>query len=156
MAASGNRLAMRKTSMPASRREQFKRSQGVQMSEPSSLMLEAFERMGCGAPSLTCWCGRDHHAPASDFIEPAEEAQMRSSAREHPDSVQLHDGDGVSAMMIQGQLVVHGCKCNWLGKLEAIIWDERESILKYYKLRREAAAKEAQSLSAALGEINGR
>lgn len=116
------------------------------------MMLEAFERGGCGAPTLTCWCGRVHHAPASDFIEAAEEAQMRADAEKHPDSVQLHDGDGVSGMMFRGSVVVRGCKCNWLGNLEAIIWAERESIMKYYKLRRDAAAKEAQALGTALGE----
>lgn len=120
------------------------------MAEPSAMMLEAFERLGCGSPTLTCYCGRVHHAPASDFIEPGEETQMRADAEKNPNSVQLHDGDGVSAMMIQGVPIVYGCKCNWLGKLEAIIWGEREYILKYYKLRRDAAAKDAQALSTAL------
>lgn len=122
------------------------------MAEPSAAMLEAFERGGCAAPTLTCYCGRIHHAPASAFIEEAEEDDMRAEAANSPDRVQLHDGDGVSAMMIQGMPVVRGCKCNWLGKLEAILWSERESIMKYYKLRRDAAAKEAQELSATLGE----
>lgn len=124
------------------------------MAEPSAMMLEAFERLGCGSPTLTCYCGRVHHAPASDFIEPGEETQMRADAEKNPNSVQLHDGDGVSAMMIQGVPIVYGCKCNWLGKLEAIIWGEREYILKYYKLRRDAAAKDAQALSTALETRN--
>jgi hypothetical protein len=123
------------------------------MAEPSAMMLEAFERGGCGAPTLTCGaCLRTHHAPASDFIEPEEEAQMRADAEKNPERVQLHDGDGVSAMMIDGIPIVHGCKCNWLGRLEAILWSERESILKYYKLRRDGAVKEAQALSTGLGE----
>lgn len=121
------------------------------MAEASAMMLEAFDRGGCGAPTLTCYCGRVHHAPASDFIEPEEETQMRADAEKNPNSVQLHDGDGVCAMMIQGVPIVRGCACNWLGKLEAIIWGERDSILKYYKLRRDAATKEAQALNAALG-----
>ena len=123
------------------------------MAEPSEMMLEAFERGGCGAPSLTCGaCLRTHHAPASDFIEPEEEAQMREDAAKNPERVQLHDGDAVSAFMVNGVPIVRGCKCNWLGRLEAIVWSERESILKYYKLRRDAAVAEAQKLSASLGE----
>jgi hypothetical protein len=123
------------------------------MAEPSAMMLEAFERGGCGSPTLTCGaCGRTHHAPSSDFLEEGEEAQMRADAEKHPDSVQLHDSDAVSATMIGGIPVVRGCACNWFGRLEAIIWSERDSILKYYKLRRDAATKELQALSTALGE----
>lgn len=121
------------------------------MAEPSSMILEAFERGGCGSPSLTCGaCGRTHHAPGSDFIEPDEEKQMREDAEKNPDSVQLHDGDCVSGTMIGGIPVVRGCNCNWFGRLEAILWSERESILRYYQLRQEVAAKEVDRLGAAL------
>jgi hypothetical protein len=127
------------------------------VAEPSELMMKAFERGGCGSPTLTCGaCGRTHHAPMGDHLEEGEEAQMRADAEKHPDSVQLHDGDAVSATMIADIPIVYGCACNWLGRLEAIIWAERESILKYYKLRRDAAAKELQALSTALGEGESR
>lgn len=122
------------------------------MSSPSALMIEAFCGAGIGSPTLTCWCGRVHHAPASDFLEEGEEEQMREDAKNNPQKVFLHDGDGVSAITVNGTCVVHGCDCNWLGRLEAILWSERDRILKYYKLRRDAASKDAVELSVGLGE----
>lgn len=104
------------------------------MTEATGLFLEQFG--GHGSPSITCQCGRRHHAPDSQFIEKAEADEMRADAKDHPKHAFLTNDDGVSAKHIGGASFVPDCPCGALGKLERIIWDERAAILAYFKARR--------------------
>lgn len=109
------------------------------MNAVSQLMREAFSKNGCGAPSLDCTCGRTHHAPDGTDVEEADAARMRAEARAYPKRFVIHENvDAVTGVMINGGVVVDGCECNWLGKFEQFIWNEREQIVRYYKARREA------------------
>jgi hypothetical protein len=122
------------------------------MAEPSTQFSEAFGG-GVGSPSLHCNCGRRHYAPDSEFVGENEEQEMRDDYAENPDKVVIHDrDDGVSGVHINGVVIVRGCPCGWLAKFEDYVWNERERILQYYKLRREADAKALAGLSTALGE----
>jgi hypothetical protein len=103
------------------------------MSEASPLFLERFG--GVGSPSITCNCGRRHHAPTSPYIEEAEKAEMLADAKENPGKVLLSDDDGVSAKHVGGLTIVPDCPCGVMGKLEAIIWSERAAIITYFKNR---------------------
>lgn len=125
------------------------------MSEASELFLEAIGG-GIGSPSIHCSCGRAHHAPDSDHIVESEAEDMRQDAEKRPDKVVIHDRlDGVSAREFNGMTVVMGCPCNWLAKVEALIWNERDKILRYYRLKREADAKALAELDSALSAPAG-
>jgi hypothetical protein len=105
------------------------------VTEASDTFLEQFG--GVGSPSLTCNCGRRHHAPDSRHIDAKEREEMLADHRENPTKVQLwNDDDGVSAKHFGNRTMVLGCLCNTLGKLEEIIWNERAAIIGYYQQRR--------------------
>lgn len=121
--------------------ELLARHQVIAMVEPSEHFSEAFGS-GIGSPMLECNCGRTHYAPDSEFIEQSEADEMIAASKAKPDRVIVHQGDdGVSAAVINGATMVRGCPCGWLAKFEDYIWNERERILRYYKLRREADAR---------------
>lgn len=120
--------------------------------EPSQYFAEAFGS-GIGSPSLECNCGRTHHAPDSEFIEQSEADGMIAASKSNPDKVIVHQGDdAISAAVINGTTIVRVCPCGWLAKFEDYVWNERERILRYYKLRRDAEASKLAALSTALGE----
>lgn len=120
--------------------------------DATPLFLEAFGS-GIGSPQIVCVCGRTHYAPDSAFETDEERKTMLGHANARPDNVVLHEGqDGVSAKEINGITVVPGCPCNWLARFERLIWNERERILLYYKLRRDADRAALEQLESALSE----
>lgn len=120
------------------------------MREPSKHMLEAFG-LGVGSPSIECICGRHHYAPDSEFCEDDEDVEMRAAAAKNPARVILHENDdGVSAKLINGATVVVDCPCEFMAKLEDILWNERERVLRYYRMRRDADALALAALDSAL------
>jgi hypothetical protein len=111
------------------------------MKEPTRHMLEAIGG-GIGGPSIYCSCGRQHYCPDSTSISEGEAEEMREHARTSPKAVVLHErDDAVSSVTFNGMTLVHGCPCEWLARFEEIIWNERDKILRYYRLRRDADAK---------------
>lgn len=120
------------------------------MKEPSKAFEHAFG-LGVGSPELECICGRRHCAPDSDCIEEAEAEDMRNRHAANSRLTAIHSGvDGISAKVIDGQTVVVECGCQFLVRLESILWNERDRILTYYKIRREAVAKQLAELDAGL------
>lgn len=120
------------------------------MSEPSQHMIEAFG-LGVGSPAIECVCGRTHCAPESDCIDSDESEEMRINASLKPKQFILHENvDAISAKMINGATAVVECECNYLARLESILWNERERILRYYKLRRDADAAELAAFDKAM------
>jgi hypothetical protein len=112
-------------------------------------MMEAFG-MGVGSPRIECICGRSHCCPDSDCIDEDEAREMREAAAAHPKKYVLYEGyDTVSAKDIGGATVVPDCECQYMVKLERLIWAERRNILSYYKMRRDAAARELDGLDEA-------
>lgn len=125
------------------------------MTQASGHMLEAFGN-GVGSPELECVCGRAHCAPDSEFIEPSEAQQMRARHAKNPDHVILHEGvDGVSARLVNGATAVDDCECNYLAKVEAILWHHRLNILDYYRRRRDADIERAAELEKAMLRATG-
>lgn len=121
------------------------------MREPSRHMLEAFG-LGVGSPSIECICGRSHYAPDSEFCEDDEDVEMRAHALKHPTRVVLHENDdAVSAKMINGATVVVDCPCEFMAKLEDILWNERDRVLRYYTARRNADHAALALLDSQLG-----
>lgn len=119
------------------------------MREPSRHLLESFS--GIGSPSLDCMCGRHHYAPDSEFCEGDEDVTMKEHAARDPKRVLLHEGeDAIYAKIINSMTAVVNCPCDFLAKFEDVLWNERDRILSYYKLRREADAKALANLDSAL------
>lgn len=123
--------------------------------EPSEHFLAAIGG-GMGGPSITCSCGRDHYALGSPYMDSLERREAEEGAKEKPDRVILHADDGVSAKHFNETVFVLGCPCNWLAKFEEIAWAERERILRYYQIRREADRKALEQLDAAVGSASTR
>ena len=118
--------------------------------EATKHMFDAFG-LGVGSPSIECICGRTHYAPDSECIEDGERAEMRAHELRSPKTVVMHPGDdGVSAKIVNGATVVPDCECGWFAKFEMLIWNERERILRYYKLRRDADAAAVAALDESL------
>jgi hypothetical protein len=114
------------------------------MKEASSTFLEQFG--GIGSPSITCNCGRRHHAVGSAYIEPKEVEEMRADAKENPTKVVLTDDDGVSAKIVGGLTIVPDCQCGVMAKIEDIVWAERAAIISYYQQRRRQDAESMKGL----------
>lgn len=122
------------------------------MTSASKIMYEAFG-LGVGSPVIECVCGRTYCAPDSPYLEDGEREEILAAAKGHPTRVFLQEGvDGISAKVVSGATVVLDCECNYLARLEGILWNERERILRYYKLRREADAAALRRLDDGLGE----
>lgn len=125
------------------------------MNAPSEHMMEAFGS-GVGSPELECVCGRAHCAPDSEFIETTEAEQMRARHVKNPKHVILHEGvDGISGRLVNGCVAVDGCECNYLGKVEALLWNHRLNVLDYYRRRREADIERAAELDSAMRKATG-
>ncbi len=125
------------------------------MAEPSVHMMEAFG-FGVGSPNIECNCGRVHCCPNSDCIDEDEGQQMRKLAAEHPKKYILYEGyDSVSAKEVGGMTLVPDCECQFMVRLEKLLWHERKNILAYYKMRRDTDTKALQDLNQALEEQEG-
>lgn len=77
--------------------------------EASAFLIQSFQRGG--GLSVNCICGRNHHG-----------------TEEEP----------VLWVEVAGTTAVEGCGCEWLWRLERMLWTERAAILNYYKARRES------------------
>jgi hypothetical protein len=113
------------------------------------MFVNALSGYGVGSDSLTCgWCGREHFCPDTDYNHydddecSAEESMIRYRAhceerhREEPDKIVLHyDCDSVSGQELNGILFVIGCPCNGLHRYEQFIWENKNTIRKYLKVR---------------------
>lgn len=120
------------------------------MTEATSHFIEAFAS-GVGSPHIHCICGRQHYAPDSEYVSDRERDEMQEHAREEPSKVVIHDReDGVSAAVVNGSTVVRDCPCGWFAKFEALVWAERERILVYYRMRRDADLQALQQLDASM------
>ncbi len=123
------------------------------MAEASKEWMDQLHIAG-GAPALTCTCGRTHVAVESPDFDDGELEHYEASAREKPKSYVLHGGcDSVSEHTINGQCIVDKCECGTMARFEAFVLRERELILGYYRAVAAKAAKQAETISAGLAEI---
>lgn len=115
------------------------------MTEASDTFLTQFG--GVGSPSITCTCGRRHHAVDSNYINANEAEGMKADAASNPERVVLSFAcDGISAKCVGDFTIVPDCPCGVMAKLEQLVWAERARILAYYKARRDQDADELKGL----------
>lgn len=119
------------------------------MREASDTMFRAFG-CGIGGPIIDCSCGRTHCAIENEYISDTERQEFIAMAGKSPKRVFLHEFESISAKIIDGMSVVIDCECEFLVKLEDILWNERDRILSYYKMRREQEAASIAQLDARL------
>ena len=123
------------------------------MSEPSQHMLEVYAS-GVGSPQIECICGRVHFAPDSMHMDREERNELKKLVIEKPDKyIAYPRDDSVSAAMINGNPVVRDCPCEWFQRFERLIWNERENILRYYRVRRDAETAVLSTLDAQLSLV---
>lgn len=110
---------------------------------PSDMFVNALSGFGVGSPEITCgWCDRTHLCPESESYQQDEDGgegwkeECEQQHKEDPEGVILHyDCDYVSGQELNGITFVIGCPCNGLTRYEKFIWNERDTIRKYLKVR---------------------
>lgn len=126
--------------------------------KPSDMFVNALSGFGVGSDHLECgWCGREHYCPDTEYNHYDDEdcTAEQSMARyklfceeEHaknPEGVVLHyDCDAISAQELNGIMFVIDCPCNGLHRFENFIWQERDTIRNYLKVRIEQEAEWAE------------
>ena len=118
--------------------------------KPSDMFVNAMSGHGIGSPDLTCgWCDRLHLCPDASCYRDEEDGSWREYCNEekknNPEGVILHyDCDGISAQEFNGIMFVWGCPCNGLTRYEKFIWNERDTIRNYLKVRIEQEAEWAE------------
>lgn len=114
--------------------------------KPSEMFINSLAEGGVGSPDKECdWCGREHLCVDSrdmldwpckdnDYETWADSCERRH--KENPDTVVLHYGyDCVEAQEMNGMMFVIGCPCNGLYRYEQFIWNHRNTIRNYLKVR---------------------
>lgn len=111
---------------------------------PSEMFLDSLSGYGIGSPDIECaWCGREHLCVNSRFMDDWDHDNSESwedlcisRHKENPENVVLHyDCDSVSAHEMNNIMFVVGCPCNGLQRYEQFIWDHRQTIRNYLKVR---------------------
>ena len=108
--------------------------------KPSEMFVDALR--GGGASSIYCNCGRMHYAP-ENLLDSEDEtdypnmlADVTAEKEKDPDGTIIHtDTDFVLAKDIGGRTFVVDCPCNGLTQYEDFIWENRNSIRDYLKVR---------------------
>jgi hypothetical protein len=113
--------------------------------KPSELFLDSLSGYGIGSTELTCgYCGRLHLCPDAEYYSAGGNAEEGDPHRlycqeeyeKNTEGVVLHyNCDGVSGHEMNGILFVITCPCNGLGKYENFIWDSKDTIRNYLKVR---------------------
>lgn len=107
-----------------------------------------------GTPRAVCGCGRTHFTASGDFMDPGELESLLAKAKDQPDRyVADYENDSVSIAQVMGRTVVWSCPCKFAERIEAFIWDNRDEILSYYRVRTEAAAKAAADTAALISQV---
>ena len=112
----------------------------VSEKKPSKMFLKSLT--GGGASSIYCNCGRQHYAPNNLYNSDDEDdytAMLNDALAEqkkHGDGVIIdYENDFIRAHDIDGKTFVEDCPCNGLRKYEDWIWNNRQIIRDYVKLR---------------------
>jgi hypothetical protein len=108
--------------------------------KPSEMFVEALK--GGGSSSIYCACGRMHYAPSNLYDSDDEDdyTNMLNDAlaeqKKDPDGVVInYEDDFIYCKDIDGNTFVVDCPCNGLRKYEDFIWNNRDSIRDYLKVR---------------------
>ncbi len=109
---------------------------------PSDMFVDAVDG-GIGSSDMVCdGCGRHHLCPDARYDSDEETDKVtwaeycQAEYNEDPENVILHyDYDSVSGRFIDGRTFVVGCPCNQLSRYESWIWEHRNTIRNYLKVR---------------------
>jgi hypothetical protein len=109
--------------------------------KPSELFLNSLA--GGGQIEIDCsWCNRYHMCPNTrywDHMSYSQEAYIEACQNEfnkNPEGVILHYGmDGVYYRIFNDMAFPDDCPCNGLSYFETMIWNNRDSIENYLKVR---------------------
>ena len=114
---------------------------------PSEMFIDSLSEGGIGSDELTCgWCGRLHLCP--DYLpdnwshgvsdEEAEQHRLycEQEYQRNPAGVVLHPGcDAVIGRYLSDTLFVLDCPCNGLRRFENFIWNNRNTVRNFLKVR---------------------
>ena len=109
--------------------------------KPSEMFIRALSGGG-GSSSINCNCGRTHYAPSnlyhsedeSDYNDMLNDALAEQ--KNDPEGVVINlEDDFVYAKDIDNKTFVVDCPCNGLRRYEDWIWNNRNPIRDYIKLR---------------------
>lgn len=117
--------------------------------KPSDMFVNSLSGFGIGSDNLECgWCSRTHLCPDTDYSHydedncSDEESRKRyreyceEEHRKNPNGIVLHyDCDSISACEMNNILFVIGCPCNGLSRFESFIWEHKDTIRNYLKVR---------------------
>lgn len=114
------------------------------MDKISEHFWDAF--INAGSLVIECeFCERTHFAYEGDYEE-GELERLEENAKKNPAKYEEHfDRDMVSWGYFNGKQAVYNCPCKSLVQYERFIWNERDSIIKYYKAKMDEKSKNAQS-----------
>jgi hypothetical protein len=119
---------------------------------PSEMFINAMCEGGVGNDELECgWCGRLHLCPDNEYTGRDDEEHKdfkeycENEHKKNPEGVILHYGyNSVSAKELNNILFVECCPCNGLSRFEKFIWNNRNTVRNYLKVRTEQEYEWAQ------------
>lgn len=104
--------------------------------KPSEMFLDAMDG-GYGSSEIECtWCNRNHLCPDSGYEEESWKNYCEEEHKKNPNGVVLHHNcDDILGREMNGYMFVIGCPCNGLRKYEGFVWEQRNMICRYLKIR---------------------
>lgn len=111
--------------------------------KPSDMFINAMSEGGAGNDELECgWCGRLHLCPDNEYADRDDEDRKdfkeycEDEHKKNPEGVILHYGyDAVEGKELNGILFITDCPCNGLSRFEKFIWNNRNTVRNYLKVR---------------------
>jgi hypothetical protein len=117
------------------------------MREASQEFLAVLSRGGCLVTD--CICGHTYFATNHDgqgHYDENELERLRAKALEEPTKyTEEPDCDTIHVATFQGVNYVVDCPCGRLAKLEQLLWNAKDTLLQYYRLRTDREAQETAS-----------
>lgn len=129
--------------------------------KPSEMFLDSF-LCGHGTYEMTCeFCGTLHLCPDTTYCVDDREEFLNYCLEEYkrkPEKTVLHyDVDGVVGYDFAGKTYVSDCECKEVARYEKFIWENRDFIRRYYRIRVESElewAKQEKTLNILAGIID--
>lgn len=103
--------------------------------------LEAFI-VGGGSVGECDFCGNVFYSTTNleqEELDVYEEQRLKKPLKYHPEPY-----DSIEFYVVEGRRYPYGCSCNSLDKYEQFIWEHKEQILTYIRLRSELEYKEKE------------
>lgn len=103
-----------------------------------------------------CDCGRTHFADGTwgDW-EPGELETLRSKAETMPKNFIEHDGGSVHWGMFDGRIVVMGCECDLLEKIEKRLLRIESIAIAFYRLKAQTLRRQADVAADRINSVEG-